>query len=278
MSGVESNFHPSRANATCWDTTSVSKQQFDAVAGDDAESTRPYFSRKDPYRDNFVSRSTRRNMPNLPYAPPEIVGTATYRVGGVRFNYTQPARMPRGNSLSDRSARSVWRSIRRREWFRCRGVPSSVEVRAEVLSNVEGPADVKAAPGIARRMDRVASRCRASLHARGRNPDCRIPFDCPQIAAHAYTVAAVAEYARQDRIAKATSRSRIAIWKRGSLYHPAVAAIQGVEVRVASNLKVAYVMGAGDAVPEALAQIGIKPQLLAADDLERRISRRSTRS
>jgi hypothetical protein len=39
-------------------------------------------------------------------------------------------------------------------------------------------------------------------------------------------------------------------------------------VRVAPNLKVGYVMGSGDAVPEALAQIGIKPQLLSSDDLE----------
>jgi hypothetical protein len=89
----------------------------------------------------------------------------------------------------------------------------------------------------------------------------------PQIAARAYSIAAVAEYAGKpyregyQSIAHADLETR-------SLYHPAMAAIDGVDVRVTPNLKVAYVMGSGDKVPEALAQIGIKPQLLSSDDLE----------
>src|SRR5262249_30257393 len=51
------------------------------------------------------------------------------------------------------------------------------------------------------------------------------------------------------------------------LYHPASAELTGVDVRVASGLKVAYVMGAGDEAPEALEQLGIKPQMLSATDL-----------
>jgi len=52
-----------------------------------------------------------------------------------------------------------------------------------------------------------------------------------------------------------------------NLYTPATYALTGADVKVAPGLRVGYVMGTGDEVPTALAELGIAPHLLSADDL-----------
>jgi len=51
------------------------------------------------------------------------------------------------------------------------------------------------------------------------------------------------------------------------LYRAAAAGVKGIDVTIASGLKVGYVMGVGDDVPSGLAQLGIDVQLLGAQDL-----------
>ena len=51
------------------------------------------------------------------------------------------------------------------------------------------------------------------------------------------------------------------------LYRPAVATIRGVDVKIASGLKVGYVMGVGDDVPSGLVQLGVDVTLLGGQEL-----------
>ena len=51
------------------------------------------------------------------------------------------------------------------------------------------------------------------------------------------------------------------------LYRDAVASVRGVDVRIASGLRVGYVMGIGDDVPAGIAQLGATVQLLDERDL-----------
>jgi hypothetical protein len=51
------------------------------------------------------------------------------------------------------------------------------------------------------------------------------------------------------------------------LYSPATMAVRGVDVKVAPNLSVGYVMGVGDEIPKSLEQIGVKVTMLGANDL-----------
>jgi LmbE family N-acetylglucosaminyl deacetylase len=51
------------------------------------------------------------------------------------------------------------------------------------------------------------------------------------------------------------------------LYRPATYRLRAVDAKVPADLKVGYIMGTGDDVPEALAQIGLNAQLLSATDL-----------
>src|SRR5262249_43123625 len=51
------------------------------------------------------------------------------------------------------------------------------------------------------------------------------------------------------------------------LYRPATVDVRGIDVQVAPNLSVGYVMGVGDEVPQALEQLGVKVTMLGANDL-----------
>ncbi len=51
------------------------------------------------------------------------------------------------------------------------------------------------------------------------------------------------------------------------LYRPATYRARGVDVKVAPNLNVGYVMGTGDDVPQALEELGIHPHLLSASEI-----------
>src|SRR5262249_13323103 len=53
------------------------------------------------------------------------------------------------------------------------------------------------------------------------------------------------------------------------LYHPAAIDVRGVDVAIAPNLKVGYVMGIGDEVPAGIAQLGASVTLLGEPDLAR---------
>jgi hypothetical protein len=55
--------------------------------------------------------------------------------------------------------------------------------------------------------------------------------------------------------------------KMGHLYKDAVATVRGIDVKIAPALKVGYVMGIGDEVPSALAQLGVKVTMLGQREL-----------
>jgi LmbE family N-acetylglucosaminyl deacetylase len=54
---------------------------------------------------------------------------------------------------------------------------------------------------------------------------------------------------------------------RRFLFHPAEAAVKLVDVKVAPNLRVGYIMGMGDQVPQAIGQLGVPVSLIDADEL-----------
>jgi LmbE family N-acetylglucosaminyl deacetylase len=55
--------------------------------------------------------------------------------------------------------------------------------------------------------------------------------------------------------------------QRRHLLNPAVVKVKALDVKIAPNLTVGYVMGVGDAVPQAIEQLGAKVEFLNADDL-----------
>jgi LmbE family N-acetylglucosaminyl deacetylase len=55
--------------------------------------------------------------------------------------------------------------------------------------------------------------------------------------------------------------------RRAHIYRDADIVLKVIDVKVAPNLKVAYIMGVGDEVPAALEQLGLNVEMLDADDL-----------
>ncbi|MEQ1912596.1 MAG: NEW3 domain-containing protein, partial [Vicinamibacterales bacterium] len=55
--------------------------------------------------------------------------------------------------------------------------------------------------------------------------------------------------------------------RRAHIYREADVVLKVIDVRVAPNLKVGYIMGVGDEVPPALEQLGLEIEMLDADDL-----------
>jgi hypothetical protein len=54
---------------------------------------------------------------------------------------------------------------------------------------------------------------------------------------------------------------------RRHIYHAAATRTKVIDVRTAPNLTVGYIMGVGDEVAQAIAQLGVKVEMLGADDL-----------
>jgi hypothetical protein len=81
-----------------------------------------------------------------------------------------------------------------------------------------------------------------------------------------YAVTAVAESAgRQYRDGFTTVGYKDL--RPSNLYEPATYRTSGVDVKVAPGLRVGYVIGTGDAVPQTLENIGVKPEFLSSQDL-----------
>ena len=55
--------------------------------------------------------------------------------------------------------------------------------------------------------------------------------------------------------------------RRAHIYHDADVRMKVIDVRTSPNLNVGYVMGTGDAVPQAIEQIGARVEMLGRDDL-----------
>lgn len=239
-------------------------QEFDVVAGEDAEPERPYFQRKDPYRDSLYEAGSSQ-FANLPFAPPEIAANVTYRIGGVRFMLTQPGRTGNGELVAIVPAISV-ALAQRNAILPVARHPVSSEARVEVSSNADAPADVKVRLELPQGWTASPSDLALRFTHSGEIQEADFHVTAPQIAARNYEWKAVAEYAGREyregfeTIAHPDLETRY-------LYHAATTEITGVDVRVAPNLKIGYIMGSGDQVPDALAQLGVKVQLLSADDL-----------
>jgi LmbE family N-acetylglucosaminyl deacetylase len=88
----------------------------------------------------------------------------------------------------------------------------------------------------------------------------------PSLENRAYRIEAVASSdGREYREGYAIIRHRDL--ETRYLYRDATASVRGIDVKIATGLKVGYVMGVGDEVPAGLVQLGVDVQLLGERDL-----------
>ncbi len=248
-------------------------QAFEVSVLDDVAPTRPYWSRKDEYRDALHTADSPQYA-GLPYAPPEIEGTATYRISGVRFTATTPVQTVSNDpAIGERRhvlAVAPSLSVRVTPWMNVIPISrrgSVTNLHVEVMSNAKSESDAKVRLELPQGWSATPEEIALHFTHEGEVQNADFRVSAPRVApGRKYVVQAVAESA-----GKKYREGYQAIARRGLetryLYRTASATLTGVDLRVPSGLRVGYIMGAGDQVPEALEQLGVKPQLLTAADL-----------
>lgn len=251
------------------DLSAATDVTFDVRVPDSAGYTRPYFSRPHlgfPYYDKISDPYL-----SLSLAPYPLSGWAEVQVGDTTVRLGQIVQTTRrvtglgtvSEPLVTGPAISV--SMQPRAGI----VPldaKSFALTVLLRSNVKGVADGKV------RLD-----CPAGWTSNPSNAQFAIPADGAEQTVHfdvtpasinnqRYECSAVAEY-RGHQYREGYEITGYPGLRPYFLYRAATHATSGVDVKVASNLRVGYITGTGDDVPDALGHLGIKPVFLSSADL-----------
>ena len=142
---------------------------------------------------------------------------------------------------------------------------SEFELSTKLHSNLEGTADGTVA--LALPAGWTSTPAEASLHLKsGEDADVSFLIHPDKLEPQSYEIKAVAKVAGQQY-----SDGYRTVGYPGlrpyNYYRPATYHARGVDVHVAPNLNLGYVMGPGDEIPQALEDLGIHPHLLSAQDI-----------
>ena len=248
--------------------------KFEVSVPANAEYSRPYWSRASELRDH-IYQINKPEFLHLPFAPPEILGRFDYEVDGVRFTLAQPAQTvymdrPWGEQRRLLTvAPAIGVALSPRVGVVPVGVAgTSFNVTVNVLNNVKGNSTGKIRLKLPAGWTSAPADQTFNFTNEGEISNFSFKVSVPRVSAGDadFKIQAVAEYAGREYtegyevIAHRDNEPR-------HLYRPATMAVRGVDVKVAQNLSVGYVMGVGDEIPKALEQIGVKVTMLGANDL-----------
>ncbi len=267
--------------AADWKTSAVSTLPASLAAGEgrdvlltatvpqDAPLTGPYFSRpalEQSYYD--VQNPAYLTLPTMPYP---LSATLEYAFQGTRVSLSgvvQTARRENGQGIVVNPL-LVAPAISVRVSPRAGIVPlqaATLPLDVTVHSSVKGPAAGSLALTLPDGW--TASPANASFAIARDNEESTLHFD---VTPHAlqpqtYTISATATYA-----GKAYTQGFTTIGYPGirpyPQYAPASYKTTGVDVRIAPDLRVAYIMGTGDDVPQALEHLGVHVTELSAANI-----------
>jgi LmbE family N-acetylglucosaminyl deacetylase len=249
------------------------RQALTVTVSDNAPPTRPYFERASIAEARY--RILDPSQLSRPAAEPPLTARARYLVAGVPLEATvvvrrRELRLPYGEELreltvvppiavnvSPRIAVAPVTSARR-----------SADVRVDLLNNVDGAARGQLALRLPQGWTSVPPATDFRFSRAGERATVDFTVAAPSIGPRDYRIDAVAtldgrEYGRGYEVIEHRDL------ETRYLYHPAVVDVRGIDVAIAPDLKVGYVMGIGDDVPAAIAQLGASVTLLGEADLAR---------
>jgi LmbE family N-acetylglucosaminyl deacetylase len=247
--------------------------QFELKVPETAEYTRPYWSRTNELRDHYY-RIDKLEYLNLPFPPPDVMGYFNYDVDGVRFTLARPAQ----TTFIDRP----WGEQRRLLTVapalgvaispRVGVVPLAAShavyaVRVNLSNNVKGPAAGKVRLQLPSGWTSAPAETSFNFTHEGEAQNFTFNVTIPGVTAdNDYQIRAVAEYNGK----KYTEGYRIIAHRDlepRHLYREASMKLRRIDVALPAGLKVGYVMGVGDDVPQALEQVGASVTMLGPNDL-----------
>jgi hypothetical protein len=244
---------------------------FTVAVPPDAALSRPYYERESIAQSRYAVLDASQLF--RPAADAVLTARARYRVAGVPVEIRstvvrREAHLPYGEEVRELMiVPAVAVNVSpRTAIIPASGPTKTVDVRVEVLNNV-------ASGGAGRLALRLPSGWTSSpagvnftfAHA-GERTSYTFKVSASSISDRAQRIEAVGTVAGRDY-----SQGYDVIEHRDLetryLYHPATTDVRGVDVAVAPNLNVGYVMGIGDDVPAGIAQLGAAVTLLGEQEL-----------
>jgi LmbE family N-acetylglucosaminyl deacetylase len=234
--------------------------------------TRSYFERASLQESSYTVRDAAQLF--RPAAEPAVSAVAHYLVSGVEVATRavvrrRESRPPYGEEMRELMVvpAIAVNVAPRTAIVPLEGSRTTVEARVELLNNGgphSGSLALRLPSGWTSSPDRVAF----SFARAGERSGFAFTLTPSAVAAREYRIEAAAtvdghEYSEgYDVLEHRDLETRY-------LYHPATVAVRGVDVAIAPDLKVGYVMGIGDEVPAGIAQLGAGVTLLGEQDLAR---------
>ncbi len=249
------------------------KAKFMLTVPETASPTRPYWSRASELRDHIYQINKPEYL-HLPFAPPDVSAVFSYSYKGLEFTISAPAQTvyidrPWGEQ---RRLLTIAPAINVAISPRVGAVPVaaaqiSFNVSVRVSNNVKGDATGKVKLRLPQGWTAAPAEQNFKFTNEGEAANFNFKVSVPQVSgANAFKIQAIAEYGGREYaegyqvIAHRDNEPR-------HLYRDAVMEVRGIDVKIAPNLTVGYVMGVGDEIPKALEQIGVKVQMLGESDL-----------
>ena len=245
---------------------------------EDAAYTRPYWHRSDPETEGLNTIDDPRYA-TLPYPPPPVRAQVDYTasgmessiggVGSVRFKDSTGAEQQRAIAAGPPFSVSIDPISQVIPVGETQPRTVKVEVKSGLAGNSESTVKLAAPAGWAI----TPASQRIVFSGSGEAKDCSFTVRPSARQEGRFALKAALEFQGK------TYSEGYTVVTRDDLdtlyyYQPAVQKLSVVEVKVPPQLKVGYIMGAGDDIPRVLQQVGldvtvIPPEKLAAEDLSR---------
>ena len=238
----------------------------------EARPSRPYFYRRSIQEARYTLADPRHAF--LPHAPPPLEAVGRYVVGGVPVEIRRPVTVTESNLPYGHTTRAltvvpaVAVTLGPSHAVAPTGPASSPRVRftTEVAGHGEGGTEGTVRLQVPSGWTVTPAAHPFSFARAGERALFTFEVTAPGLEGREYPVEAIATAGgREYREGYVAIRHRDLETRH--LYRDATASLRGVDVRIASGLRVGYVMGVGDDVPSGLAQLGVDVQLLGAQDL-----------
>ena len=251
---------------------------FEVEVPQDVSYTQPYWTRASEYHD-AVYTLERPEFRFLPYTPPDVQGVVTYRVDGVDFTLTRPAQTVSINRPWGERRRlltvapAISLSVSPRigvipiSESAMAGGKTAFTVTVEMLNNVKGEVEGTLSLKLPDGWRSAPENASFAFTHEGASKTFTFQVSAEGVeAGKEYAVQAVAMSNGEEYTIGYQVIDHPDLEPR-HLYRPATMTLHGVSIELPTDLKIGYIMGVGDRVPEALQQIGIDVEMIDREEL-----------